>query len=457
MARSIPAGQASFTLDIKDKLTGKIGRMKAKLKGALGRVSSFATSTVLGIGTAVAGIVVAVGAAAAAVATTVLAAAKSFAKFGDDVAKMSRRTGVAASSLIELGFAAEQSGTDSATLERGLFGLSRSIFDLSKGTGEAVDAYGRLGISFSDLDGLSPEEQFLAVAKALSKLKDQTIKGAIAQKLFGRSGRQLVPLLDEGADGIERLRQEARDLGLVLSDADLANAEKLTDSYNRFGRVVKAVFLKIGASVGAPLSHALDDAAKFIAAVTQGFQHATKSSDGFLGSIKRIGKATEKGGLFAGIDEATKRIQSAFSAASLSIVLDFKSAINEILSTAESFATQFGLAFGVSFSKSLSEGHKQRLAEIKALKAAISLLNGGPLGSTGSRSDEFNREPHKSKIPDLTPRVVGGQSLSTTSAIVASRITRYAPRINSNAQEATLKRVADATQEMAGKELVLGQ
>ena len=56
----------------------------------------------------------------AAVGGVLAVAAKGFASWGDSLSKMSGRTGVSAQALSELAYAAQQSGTDVATLEASL-------------------------------------------------------------------------------------------------------------------------------------------------------------------------------------------------------------------------------------------------------------------------------------------------------------------------------------------------
>jgi hypothetical protein len=64
-------------------------------------------------------------------------------------------------------------------------------------------------------------------------MEDGAEKTARAMELFGRSGATLIPLLNQGADGIAEMRQEAHDLGLVISDETARAAEALNDDLTR--------------------------------------------------------------------------------------------------------------------------------------------------------------------------------------------------------------------------------
>jgi hypothetical protein len=182
------------------------------------------------------------------------AAVKSFASAGDALDKMRHRIGVSVEALSGLVFAAEQSGASGEILEKGFAGLSRSLFDAKRGSAEAVDALGELGLSFADLERLSPEEQFKRVADGMSRLSNESVQGAVAQKLFGRAGRQLLPLLKTGAKGINALQQEASDLGFTLTNEDAVAAAKLTDALNALWNQVRGVAIQVGAAIAGPLT-----------------------------------------------------------------------------------------------------------------------------------------------------------------------------------------------------------
>ncbi|MBT3277754.1 MAG: hypothetical protein HN370_00060, partial [Phycisphaerales bacterium] len=98
--------------------------------------------------------------ASAAMAAPLVLAAKMFSSMGDEVAKMSKRTGVSVETLSELRYVASQTGTEFGTLENGLRKMQRSIYDAGRGLSTQTEAFADLGLEFKDLDGLLPEAQF---------------------------------------------------------------------------------------------------------------------------------------------------------------------------------------------------------------------------------------------------------------------------------------------------------
>lgn len=139
----IKAGRAYVELGVGDKLTAGLKRARARLRAFGEGVTRWGTR------------IFAVGSAFAAPAVV---AAKSFAKMGDQVAKMAKRTGLSVETLSELRFVASQTGTEFESLEMAFRRMQRSIYDAGRGLSTARDALADLGLRFEDLDGLSPEQ-----------------------------------------------------------------------------------------------------------------------------------------------------------------------------------------------------------------------------------------------------------------------------------------------------------
>lgn len=176
-------------------------------------------------------------------------AAKYFSSYGDQVAKMAKRTGFSVEALSQLTFAASQSGAGIEMLEKGVKTMQRAIYDAGRGLATQTDALKDLGLEFKNLDGLAPEKQFKTLADALSKLEDPTRKAAIAQMLFGRAGTRLLPLFIQGEKGIDALMKKAHALGLTMSKKDAKAAEEFTDAMDSLWKVVKMGVFHIGSAL----------------------------------------------------------------------------------------------------------------------------------------------------------------------------------------------------------------
>jgi len=185
-------------------------------------------------------------AAGAAIQAPLTAAVYKLAQFGDTMAKGARRAGITAAAYSEFAHVAELSGTTVERFEKALQAMARGMFDAKRGTGEMKDALLAMGMRWQDLEKLSPEERFVKIANGLAAMADPSIKAAVAMKIFGKAGAELIPMLDLGAEGIAHYRKEARRLGTSIGPEMAANAERLTDMMARFKRVLTGISLTIG-------------------------------------------------------------------------------------------------------------------------------------------------------------------------------------------------------------------
>jgi len=171
--------------------------------------------------------------AGTALGTGMVALTTKYAKAGDEVAKMAKRTQWGVESLSELRHVADISGMDLSQFELGTRKLSGAILDASYGMETYTRAFDELGLSVDDLMGMGIEEQFWTVAYALADLEDETVKAALATDLFGRTGTNMFPMLAEGKEGIAALRQEAHDLNIVYDEESALAAENMMDAQTR--------------------------------------------------------------------------------------------------------------------------------------------------------------------------------------------------------------------------------
>jgi hypothetical protein len=220
--------------------------LRATLKAAEAKLKAFGAG-LTGIGAGIVGL----GAGALA---PLLGAAKSFADAGSVLADASARTGVSVEALSALGHAAGQTGTDLETVEGGIKKMQKALGEAALGSSEAQVAFGELGLSVDKLLRLNPDQQFEAVAQAIGRIDNPTLKAAAAMKVFGKSGTALVPLIDD----LDALTKEARDLGLVMSTEDAQSADRLGDAMDNVSATLNRVVQVVGAALAPDLSDLAD-------------------------------------------------------------------------------------------------------------------------------------------------------------------------------------------------------
>ena len=161
-----------------------------------------------------------------------MAMTKQAATYGDEIAKASKKTGMATEDISRLRYAAERSGVGFGGLESALARMARSASEAADGAEMYSEAYDRLGVSVTDANGelKGGEQLFREVAEGLKNVDNATERAALAQEIFGRSGAQLLPLLNEGEAGIKKLGDRAEELGRVLSGKAAQDSERFNDA-----------------------------------------------------------------------------------------------------------------------------------------------------------------------------------------------------------------------------------
>jgi len=215
-----------------------------------------------------------------------------FATMGDTLEKASQRTGITVERLSELAYAAEQSGADLATLEAGVRRMQKTIAEAAGGSESALEALVNLGLSVQQLAGLSPDQQFTLIADRLAQIADPAQRAAAAMKVFGQAGTQLLPMVADGAAGIEALSQRARDLGLVMSTEDAQAAVVFGDLVSDLWKTVKmGVFV-----IGAALAPILSDLTERVMGVITSVSDWIKQNKDVVVTVFKVAAAVAVGG-----------------------------------------------------------------------------------------------------------------------------------------------------------------
>jgi len=217
----------------------------------------------------------AVAVAAAGALAGVAAAVKSNINTFDDLSKSASKIGIPIEELSKLKYAADLSGVSMEGLETAIGRLSRNMTDAAAGTGEGAKAFKALGISVKNSDGtLKSSSQVLAeIADRFAKLPDGAQKTAAAMLLMGRSGANMIPLLNGGSEALNGLLAEAKAFGLEISAETGRSAEAFNDNLSRLGYAVQGVSMGLAAALAPALVVVTDAMVRFAQALIDGMQY----------------------------------------------------------------------------------------------------------------------------------------------------------------------------------------
>jgi hypothetical protein len=170
---------------------------------------------------------------------------RSTADYGDELGKLAQKAGTTTEEVSRLAYAARQADVDNEQLAKGL----RALGEDAQTGGKKLAA---LGISVEDSNGKvkTSADLFREVAEAISRIDDPQRKAAAAAELLGdRLGPGLVPLLNQGKEGLKAMADEAERFGRVVTDDAAKAAEEFNDNITKLSEAGAGLAATIGNSV----------------------------------------------------------------------------------------------------------------------------------------------------------------------------------------------------------------
>ena len=157
---------------------------------------------------------------------------KNAADRAENFANAAQKIGSSVEFISGISFAAKLANVEFESLEKGLIKFSRAVDEASSNakSGLAYD-FKRIGVDLRDTNGqLKPtSDLFLEIADRISSYGDGARKAAVAQAIFGKSGADLIPLLNLGSQGIRELQAQADALGITFSGSVAQSANNFND------------------------------------------------------------------------------------------------------------------------------------------------------------------------------------------------------------------------------------
>jgi len=304
-------------------------------------------------------------AAGAAIVAGIGMAVKAWAAAGDEVQKMSLRTNWAAESLSELNHVAKISGTELGAFEKGTRKMSQAIIQAGDGLATYTREFDRLGLNVQELKAMKPEEAFWLIAESIAGMDNEIEMSASLLAIFGRTGTQLLPMLNEGADGIERLRQEAHDLGIVFDQEAADNAARLTDTLQRLKESFQGVTYEVAEQAAPTIesyANIITDAMKATRKLAD--EHPELSNALVNTGLSFGGVSLAVGGLILALPKLIQFVNAAkISVGTLSLAAGGLVAGLTLLGTGISLLIQHYMRYGdvLEAHKKLSEEHEKAM------------------------------------------------------------------------------------------------
>lgn len=208
----------------------------------------------------------------------VLDLANATAEAGDRIDKQSQVLGMSRKAFQEWDYILAQNGASIDSMASSMKTLNSAIMSATDGSDEYNEALIRLGLNHVELSNMDMESQFESVVRAFQKMPAGAQKSALAVKLFGKNGMELLPLLNQADTSIDELRQRAEELGLIMSDDAIDASVKYGDALDDLKRTFNSFKYSIGSKLLPTLTTGIETITSYASKLRSAYE-----SDGFVG------------------------------------------------------------------------------------------------------------------------------------------------------------------------------
>jgi hypothetical protein len=232
-----------------------------------------------GVGIAMAGAAIVAAAAHRAISAVVDQIGAVVDRAGE-IDDASQRLGISARALQEWEFVAQQSGVANESLHRSIQTLARNA------AGPGAAGIRRLGVAVRDSSHhlRSQEAIFSDTVTALARVENQTERAAAAQRVFGRSGAEILTLINQGPEGIDRLRERFAELGGGLSNDVVQAGAEAGDALDAFDTATDSLRSSLVVSVLPALTRIVEVVSTIVGSLTE-FIRTSSAAETVLGIL----------------------------------------------------------------------------------------------------------------------------------------------------------------------------
>ena len=278
---AISADGSVFVREV-DKATGASEKFTSSVKKS-GDTAKQTAKDVEGFGAEFGKAAKYIAASAAAAATGAALFVKSAIDTADAAGILAGKLDISTESLSKLQYAATLADVSQGALEGGLKKLSTTLTTALDPGSKVAKMFDALGLSVRELIELPADQQLGRIGDALGRVENSNMRAALAQRIFGKSGQELIPILAEGSDGIRKAGDELERFGGVISGDLAQRAGEFNDNLDR----IKTAAGGLGLQVADQLLGPLNDLSNEILELAQQKENA----EGIATFIEGIGRA----------------------------------------------------------------------------------------------------------------------------------------------------------------------
>ena len=183
-------------------------------------------------------------AAAAAGVSALFELAKASAEYGDQIYDTAQKTNVSTDAIQAWNFAAEQSGSSTEVVNKSLAKFSTLLGQAANDNEKAQKILEKYHITATDTD-----EALQQAIKTITSYTDANKQNAAAAELFKDKSGDVINIIREMGGDLPGTIQKLRDLGIMMSEKDVAAAAAFNDKMDLLGKQLAGVGRTIGSEV----------------------------------------------------------------------------------------------------------------------------------------------------------------------------------------------------------------
>lgn len=172
---------------------------------------------------------------------------------------LSNATATSTDFLQEMGHVANNQNSSFEAFAGTVEIFQRMLKGVTETGDRTVDVLKSIGVSVTDSNGAfrQSEDVYIDALTALAGMEDGIEKTAIGTQLFSRRWKDASLLISDGADNLHNLRQEAHDMGLVLSNDALKGASDFATAMGIVNSRIQILKTRIGAELAPVLQETI--------------------------------------------------------------------------------------------------------------------------------------------------------------------------------------------------------
>lgn len=202
-------------------------------------------------------------------------------QWADALITQSAQTGVDTQTLQEWTYAARFVDTEVSTMTKGMSKLTQAYAKGNKSKKKSVTLTKGVTISMRKENGeiKSQAEFYLDTIDALHGMTNVAQRNAAAQKIFGKSYTDMLPLIESGTAALRQYGQEAHDMGVIITGENVSALGKFDDQMQRLDAQFSAVKTNIALAFLPVMETVAERMSGFMSVVTNAISDGLQEED----------------------------------------------------------------------------------------------------------------------------------------------------------------------------------